>query len=70
MTRTKLRAAIVEAQRFLDRAKYLDYLIVTESDQGGAAFRRAVYGEPKAAGAVRRASMDLTRALAELRRRG
>ena len=67
MTRTKLRAAIVEAQRFIDRAKYLDYLLDRHPRD---AREPATAASPAARSrAARRASMDLTRALAELRRR-
>ena len=57
----KLRAAIVEAKRFLDRAERLmarqDALRTTT---------HYVTDFPKEQGGVRRASMDLTRALAEM----
>jgi len=60
----KLRAAIVEAKRFLDRAERLmalqDALRMTT---------HYVTDFPKEQGGVRRASMDLTRALAEMRGR-
>jgi hypothetical protein len=55
MTDEKLSAAMVEAERFLSKAE---------------AFRKEpdyVVGT-KRSGALRRASMDLTRALAELRK--
>ena len=57
MNATTLDAAIREAQRFLDRA------VIVKSDQSALKF----YGGAKTA-ALRRASMDLTRALAELRK--
>ena len=60
MTNDNLEAAITEAQRFLQRAKEL---------------RQERRDEPyyslvgtRASGACRRASMDLTRALADLRK--
>lgn len=57
MNKEKLATAISEAQRFVERAKQLqDY---TKRD----------CAEPKDNSAVRRASMDLTRALADLRKR-
>jgi len=57
-TRT-LQAAIAEAERFLDLAREL------QAEQRGAA---VYFTACKASGATRRASMDLTRALADLRR--
>ena len=60
MNQKTLQAAIIEAERFLDLAKdlhaqsaHIDWIYI----QGTAR-----------SGAVRRASMDLTRALADLRR--
>lgn len=58
MNRTTLDAAIAEAKRFLARTEHLRHVMGTGS----------VYHYPKESGAVRRASMDLTRALADLRR--
>ena len=57
-TRT-LQAAIAEAERFLDLAREL------QAEQRGAS---VYFTASKATGATRRASMDLTRALADLRR--
>lgn len=51
--------AIAEAKRFLSRAK-----AALENYEGSE------YHESKVNGAVKRASMDLTRALADLRRPG
>lgn len=56
----KLQTAVAEAERFLARANDLQDAQIAEP---GAT-------HPREAGAVRRASMDLTRALADLRRRG
>lgn len=56
MTPDKLNAAIAEATRFLERAYALQ-------KEGGSTY----YGS-KESGAVRRSSMDLTRALSDLRR--
>lgn len=53
MTRTKLKHAIAEAERFLRRAKELE---------------REGTSTSKQIAATKRASMDLTRALADLRR--
>ena len=60
MTKEKLKTAKEEARRFLDRVEKL------EKTEGG--LDRAYFYAPKQSGAVRRASMDLTRALAELRK--
>ena len=57
-TRT-LQTAIAEAERFLDLAREL------QSEQRGAA---VYFTGSRITGATRRASMDLTRALADLRR--
>lgn len=57
MNQTKLTTAIAEAKRFIERAEVL----MPIADQ--------YYWEyPKERGSVRRASMDLTRALSDLRR--
>lgn len=53
----KLKAAVDEARRFLRKAEEL------------AACDDA-YNSPRESGACRRASLDLTRALADYRRRG
>ena len=60
MTEAKVKAAEAEARRFLERA---------------AAWRKAEkerqtygYGGSKESGALRRASLDLTRSLAEMRK--
>ena len=52
-----LKAAITEAERFLDLAKKLQ-----------PEFANGYHNGSKTSGATRRASMDLTRALADLRR--
>jgi len=57
MTEQKLKAAEFEAKRFLERVNELR-----------KANSQQPWTNPKERGAVRRASMDLTRALAELRR--
>ena len=68
MHHIKLEAAIHEAERFLFRAKQL-YLLMKKYEHEE---KRCYYhfNEPKDQGAVKRASMDLTRALADLRRPG
>ena len=58
MNATTLDAAIREAQRFLDRA------MTVKADPSALQF----YGCKAKTAALRRASMDLTRALAELRK--
>jgi len=55
MNRTKLTTAIAEAERFIERARDLP--------EG-----QWLLDFPKHTGAIRRASMDLTRALADLRK--
>jgi UDP-N-acetylenolpyruvoylglucosamine reductase len=64
MDRAKLAAAVAEAERFIARAKALpephDY------QSGGHTFTNDNF--PREQGAIKRASMDLTRALADLRR--
>jgi len=59
MTVTKLVAAMAEAERFLRLARELK----KDGEKYGEYFHGC-----KRSGAVRRASMDLTRALAELRK--
>lgn len=74
MTRSKLFIACVEARRFLDRAqKILDSQSEDRPEDRGK--RKPILSEyvdrlrrSKGTGAIRRASMDLTRALAELRK--
>jgi len=61
MTRTKLKHAIAEAERFLKRAKELE-------KEGFLSFIETRYVQSKYTAATKRASMDLTRALADLRR--
>lgn len=58
MKREAVKKAIEEAQKFIDRA---ETLIEDEKD-------RDFFWGSKASGATRRASMELTRALAEMRR--
>lgn len=60
MDRTKITAAVQEARRFLDRA---DTLLAATDENSRS------WNNPKERGALRRASMDLTRALADLRGR-
>lgn len=71
MNRIAVEQARREAQRFIERC---NTLLATDVDTYDAATERRLparwkyYGAPKEQGAVRRASMDLTRALAEMRR--
>lgn len=55
-----LKSAIFEANRFVSRANELVESIEADEGYGN--------GSPKISGATKRASMDLTRALAEFRR--
>ena len=67
MNRDKLAAAVAEAERFIKRAKALPK--PTSYDIPGSAHNPFTHDNfPKEQGAIRRASMDLTRALADLRR--
>lgn len=63
MKLSNLQAAIAEAERFLAKAKSLS----NSHDPDGEPFPRAHIPGSKHTAAVRRASMDLTRALATLR---
>lgn len=69
MNRDTLKVAIAEAERFLARAKAIPEPVerVKSWDASGDTFLDDSI-EPKDSGAVRRSSMDLTRALADLRR--
>lgn len=65
ITGRRLQAAIDEAERFLERARALELAAsvqITDEPDG------VIWNQPKYSGAVRRASMDLTRSLADLRR--
>lgn len=64
MDREKLKIAVAEANRFIERAKSLPAPEPYQSN--GRTFTNDNF--PKPQGAIRRASMDLTRALADLRR--
>ncbi len=67
MDRIKLKAAIDEAERFLKRAKALPKPVTRMYHDGsGRTYQDGNF--PKEQGSIRRASMDLTRALADLRR--
>lgn len=64
MDRTKLAAAVDEAKRFIARAEALPD--ARPYERGGHSFIHDNF--PREQGAIRRASMDLTRALSDLRR--
>lgn len=61
MRRQEIVNAVEEARRFLIRA---EDVLGSKSDTDSETY----YGGSKGTGALRRASLDLTRALAELRR--
>lgn len=64
MDREKLKAAVAEAKRFIERAKALP--APQPYEHSGYKWTRDHF--PREQGAIKRASMDLTRALADLRR--
>lgn len=64
MNAAKIRAAASEARRFLAKVREWEQAQGTEVING----HKFPYPTPKESGAVRRSSMDLTRALAEMRR--
>lgn len=66
MKLSALTTAIAEAERFLERAKRLRDTARADSDWPPQIDFTGHH--PKESGATRRASMDLTRALADLRR--
>lgn len=66
MNRDKLKIAIAEAERFLAKAKSLPKPHKVE--QGDWSYTVDTF--PVEQGAIKRSSMDLTRALADLRRPG
>jgi hypothetical protein len=71
ITREKLLDSILEAERFLSRAQDLrEKLLNDEIRQASIPLDKYRWAEtfPKESGAVRRASLDLTRSLAELRK--
>lgn len=66
MNMQKIEAARAEAQRFIDRVDALrrEHINYMSGD------RKYYFSAPKESGAVRRASMDLTRALSDMRKPG
>lgn len=65
MKKIDLGAAVFEAHKFIDACTKLREAF---TDRGGHQDQTYYDACPKQQGAVRRASMDLTRALAELRK--
>lgn len=63
MDRNKLRIAVEEARRFISRAEALPPPTAPEGD-----YQYLFDSFPKEKAAIKRASMDLTRALADLRK--
>ena len=61
MKKATLDKAIVEAKRFIEKASELKLVALDNKYDD-------INGYPKEQGATKRASMDLTRALADLRR--
>ena len=69
MNHTTLKTAISEAERFLDRARRAERSFQIEEWPVTAPGQPTYYStDTTATAAVKRASMDLTRALADLRR--
>lgn len=66
MKSESLKTAVEEAKRFIARAEDLGKAELEA--RGVCVLPRNYYCSPKEQGAVKRASMDLTRALAELRK--
>ena len=70
MENANIDRAIAEAKRFLERAK--DLREATRCPDGSYEYEGKIHKTyplaPKEHGALRRASLDLTRALAEMRR--
>lgn len=65
-----LLTAIAEAERFIERAKQLAevHKNVTTNGTTYKVPSQYIYNQPKEQGLAKRASMDLTRVLADLRR--
>lgn len=68
MDSTRINAAIAEAKRFLERAEvYINNVETVRWSTGEHAGEYETVS-PKYSGALRRASLDLTRSLADLRK--
>ena len=65
MTRARIEEAVKEAKRFIARADNLRNKLLKEDNRSG--LDDHLWGSPETA-AVKRASLDLTRALAAMRR--
>ena len=73
MNRQTVKQARAEALRFVDRCNELLDIVVDQYDPDTKSrirlpWRSTTCGAPKQMGAVRRASMDLTRSLAAMRK--
>jgi len=66
MTVISLKRAIEEAKRFIRAAEEVEITLVTPDDETTRTYSYVVTGKESAA--CKRASMDLTRALAEMRK--
>lgn len=67
MNRKKLKIAVAEAKRFIKRAEALPEPVTRKyADGSGRTYQEDNF--PVHSGAIKRASMDLTRSLADLRR--
>lgn len=66
MDRARIAAAVSEAKRFIACAEALP----GPTEHGHAGHTWVQYYFPREQGAIRRSSMDLTRALADMRRPG
>lgn len=66
MKTDNIRAAVAEARRFIQKAEAYEAQVSAYLRAGSKGY----FYKPKEQGAVRRASMDLTRALAEMRKPG
>lgn len=66
MNRNKLQIAVLEARRFIARAEALPPPEPYRNEHTGSMLTHDNF--PREQGAIKRASMDLTRALADLRK--
>lgn len=65
MEKEKIKIAVENAKRFIKLAQYLEDAIGEPYVNAGYTFFKSA---PKESGSLRRASMDLTRSLAEMRK--
>ncbi|NWL34451.1 hypothetical protein [Paenarthrobacter nitroguajacolicus] len=68
MTRSKIKGAITEAQRFIAKAEAALERINAENERRDTTYQCDHSWGSAETGALRRASLDLTRNLAELRK--